>query len=115
MHKRPRTLHRNLIAARRRVRELAMIGRALASTDHPVMAHIIPMRQCNLSCKYCNEYDKVSKPVPLDVMKRRIDHLAKLGTNIVTISGGEPLLHPDLDEIIRHMRRYPIIAGMITN
>ncbi len=115
MPKRPQTIHRTLIAARRRVRELAMIGRALASTDHPVMAHIIPMRQCNLACKYCNEYDKVSKPVPLETMKRRIDHLAKLGTNIVTISGGEPLLHPDLDEIIRHMRHYPIIAGMITN
>jgi MoaA/NifB/PqqE/SkfB family radical SAM enzyme len=73
------------------------------------------MRQCNLSCKYCNEYDKVSKPVPLETIKHRIDLLAKLGTNIVTISGGEPLLHPDLDEIIRHMRKYPIIAGMITN
>ena len=79
------------------------------------MAHIIPMRQCNLACKYCNEYDKVSKPVPLETMKHRIDLLARLGTNIVTISGGEPLLHPDLDEIIRHMRKYPIIAGMITN
>jgi MoaA/NifB/PqqE/SkfB family radical SAM enzyme len=115
MPKRPQSIHRSMIAARRRLRELAMIGRALASTDHPVMAHIIPMRQCNLACKYCNEYDKVSKPVPLETMKRRIDHLAKLGTNIVTISGGEPLLHPDLDEIIRHMRKYPIIAGMITN
>jgi MoaA/NifB/PqqE/SkfB family radical SAM enzyme len=92
-----------------------MIGRALASTDHPVMAHIIPMRQCNLSCKYCNEYDKVSKPVPIETMKHRIDLLAKLGTNIVTISGGEPLLHPELDDLIRHMRKYPIIAGMITN
>jgi MoaA/NifB/PqqE/SkfB family radical SAM enzyme len=92
-----------------------MIGRALASTDHPVMAHIIPMRQCNLSCKYCNEYDKVSKPVQIETMKHRIDLLAKLGTNIVTISGGEPLLHPELDELIRHMRKYPIIAGMITN
>jgi MoaA/NifB/PqqE/SkfB family radical SAM enzyme len=115
MHKRPRSFGRNLVAARRRLRELAMIGRALASTDHPVMAHIIPMRQCNLACKYCNEYDKVSKPVPLETMKQRIDHLARLGTNIVTISGGEPLLHPELDEIIRHMRKYPIIAGMITN
>ena len=115
MRKRPHTTHRKWIAAKRRVRELAMIGRALASTDHPVMAHIIPMRQCNLSCKYCNEYDKVSKPVPLETMKRRIDLLAKLGTNIITISGGEPLLHPDLDEIIRHMRKYPVIAGMITN
>ncbi len=113
--KRSRGLHHRLVAARRRIRELAMIARALASTDHPVMAHIIPMRQCNLACKYCNEFDKVSKPVPLDVMRRRIDLLARLGTNIVTISGGEPLLHPDLDAILRHMRKYPIIAGMITN
>ena len=33
----------------------------------------------------------------------------------MTISGGEPLLHPELDDIIAHIRRYPIIAGMITN
>jgi MoaA/NifB/PqqE/SkfB family radical SAM enzyme len=48
-------------------------------------------------------------------MKRRIDDLARLGTSIVTLSGGEPLLHPDLDEIIAHLRTYPIIVGMITN
>jgi len=64
---------------------------------------------------YCNEYDKTSDPVPLEVMKQRIDDLARLGTSIVTISGGEPLLHPQLDEIIARMRLYPIIAGMITN
>ena len=49
-------------------------------------------------------------------MKRRIDHLARLGTTIVTISGGEPLLHPELDEIIApHPHAPAIIAGMITN
>ncbi len=92
-----------------------MIAKGLVSTDHPIMAHIIPIRRCNLSCEYCNEYDDFSKPVPLDTMKRRIDHLARLGTSIVTISGGEPLLHPELDEIIAHMREYPILAGLITN
>ena len=81
-----------------------MIAKGLVSTDHPVMAHIIPMRRCNLSCAYCNEYDDFSKPVPLDVMQERVDHLARLGTTIVTISGGEPLLHPDLDELIGHIR-----------
>ena len=30
---------------------------ALADQKHPVLAHIIPMRRCNLSCTYCNEYD----------------------------------------------------------
>jgi len=109
------TWHRRKIAIARRMRELAMITKGLASTDHPILAHIIPIRRCNLSCTYCNEYDDFSKPVPLDTMKSRIDALANLGTTIVTMSGGEPLLHPDLDQIVAHIRRRGIIAGMITN
>jgi MoaA/NifB/PqqE/SkfB family radical SAM enzyme len=92
-----------------------MIFKGLLSTDHPVMAHIIPMRRCNLSCTYCNEFDDFSKPVPLATMRERIDHLHRLGTTIVTISGGEPLLHPELDDLIRYIRGKGIIAGMITN
>ena len=90
------TLVRRVKAASRKVREIALVGHALASTRHTVMAQIVPMRRCNLSCAYCNEYDDVSKPVPLDEMVRRIDHLARLGTSIITISGGEPLPHPTL-------------------
>jgi MoaA/NifB/PqqE/SkfB family radical SAM enzyme len=92
-----------------------MVARALADTAHPVLAQIIPARFCNLSCGYCNEYDKVSEPVPLPEMLRRIDHLGRLGTAMIGISGGEPLTHPQLDEIIRRMRRTGAIAGMITN
>ena len=77
-----------------------MIAHGLMDTNHVVMAHIIPMRRCNLACAYCNEYDAVSKPVPLETMFQRLDQLARLGTAIVTISGGEPILHPELDEII---------------
>ncbi len=109
------TLRRRIKAAVRRVRELASIGYALASTSHPYMAHIVPMRRCNLSCTYCNEFDEVSDPVPLPEMLARIDHLARLGTSVVTISGGEPLLHPDLDAIIARIRHHGRIAGMITN
>ncbi len=115
MSKRKVGLRRRFIGYHRRVRELAMITKGLLSTEHPVMAHIIPMRRCNLSCTYCNEYDNFSKPVPLDTMKERIDQLHKLGTTIVTISGGEPLLHPELDDLIRYIRSKGIITGMITN
>jgi MoaA/NifB/PqqE/SkfB family radical SAM enzyme len=103
------------IAAKRKAREYAMVVRSLADTSHPVLAQIIPARFCNLSCGYCNEYDKVSEPVPLDEMLRRIDHLGRLGTAMIGLSGGEPLTHPDLDEIIRRMRKTGAIAGMITN
>jgi MoaA/NifB/PqqE/SkfB family radical SAM enzyme len=99
----------------RRLREFRMIAKGLVSTDHPVLAHIIPMRRCNLACAYCNEYDDFSKPVPLDVMYRRLDKLAALGTTIVTISGGEPLLHPELDKLIARVRHHGMISGMITN
>ena len=108
-------MHGRTIAAKRRVRELMMIAKGLVSSDHPVMAHIIPIRRCNLACKYCNEFDDFSKPIALETMKSRIDHLAWLGTTIITLSGGEPLLHPDLDDIIAHIRTYPIIVGLITN
>src|SRR6202047_3572219 len=100
---------------RTRARELKMIAKALVSTKHPVLVHIIPMRRCNLDCGYCNEYDDVSKPVPLEEMKRRLDLLADMGTSMITISGGEPLMHPELEEVIRHMRTRGIYAGMITN
>jgi MoaA/NifB/PqqE/SkfB family radical SAM enzyme len=106
---------KNLRFYQRRLRQARMVARALQSKHHPVLAHIIPMRRCNLACAYCNEYDKVSDPVSTEEMVHRIDLLARLGTQIITISGGEPLLHPDLDEILRAIRSRKIIATIITN
>jgi MoaA/NifB/PqqE/SkfB family radical SAM enzyme len=106
---------RTLRSYRRRIRQARMVARAIKSKHHPILAHIIPMRRCNLSCAYCNEYDKVSDPVPTAEMLHRIKLLAGMGTGIITISGGEPLLHPGLDEIIRAIRRRGAIATIITN
>src|SRR5262244_1446169 len=100
---------------RLRWRELKMIFRGLTSTKHVLLAHIIPMRRCNLACAYCNEYDDFSPPIPTDEMIRRIDRLAFLKTAIVTISGGEPLMHPELEVIIQRIRHHGMIAGLITN
>ena len=110
-----RQIRRKLLGAHRAVRSWRMIAKALVSTRHPLLAHIIPIRRCNLSCTYCNEFDDFSKPVPVEEMFRRIDRLASFGTSVITISGGEPLLHPELDDIIGRIRHDGIIAGMITN
>jgi len=92
-----------------------MIARGLVSRAHPVLAHIIPVRRCNLACAYCNEYDDHSDPIHTDVMLKRVDLLADLGTAVITISGGEPLLHPELELLISRMRERRMIAGMISN
>jgi len=96
-------------------RELRMVFSGLTSTRHPLLAHIIPTRRCNLSCTYCNEYDDFSAPISSDVMLRRIDLLARLKTAVVTLSGGEPLLHPQAEAIIRRIRDHGMISGLITN
>ena len=109
------TIRRRLKGFHRNLRGARSIVKSLVSTDHPLLAHIIPIRRCNLACEYCNEYDDFSKPVPLETMFQRVDKLAALGTSVVTISGGEPLLHPELDDVIRRIRKNGMIAGMITN
>ena len=92
-----------------------MIAAAWKSSRRPILVHIIPTRRCNLSCTYCNEYDDFSKPVPTAEMLHRVDRLAELGALSVHLSGGEPLLHPDVDEIVRRIREHGMSAGVLTN
>ena len=106
---------RFLRAASRKTRAVREFVRGLLDTDHPVLVHIVPVRRCNIDCGYCNEYDKVSQPVPIDRLERWVDKLAELGTSVVACSGGEPLLHPQLERLVRHVRARGMIAGLITN
>lgn len=108
-------LRPKVLVLKRRIRQSQMIARALKSRRHPIEAQIIPIRRCNLSCTYCNEFDSSSEPVPTPELIHRVDLLAALGTATITISGGEPLLHPELDEIIKSIRGHGMLAGLITN
>jgi MoaA/NifB/PqqE/SkfB family radical SAM enzyme len=108
-------IRRKLRAFSFHARQARVVAKAMKWRRQPIVAHIVPIRRCNLSCTYCNEYDDFSKPVPIELMVRRVDRLAELGTSVITISGGEPLLHPDLDLIIRRIRDRGCIATLITN
>src|SRR3954447_24649987 len=99
----------------RKGRSLREFVRGVADTAHPLLVQMVPIRRCNIDCGYCNEYDKVSPPVATEAMLSRIDHLATLGTSVVAFSGGEPMLHPDLDRLIRRIRSHGMMAGLITN
>ncbi len=91
------------------------LARAIGSRYNPLLAQVVVTRRCNLSCGYCNEYDDFSPPVPLQDLLAWVDHLAALRTASITFTGGEPLLHPDLDQVIRAARRHGMIVTMITN
>ncbi len=88
---------------------------AAIDRDRPLVTHLVITRRCNLSCGYCFEYDKVSQPVPLDTLKGRIDHLARLRSVFVVLTGGESLLHPDAIELVRYAREKGITPFLNTN
>lgn len=96
-------------------REVRLVAQALKSPRHPVFAHMVVTRRCNLACTYCSEFDDFSKPVPIEEMLQRVDLLAALGTTAITLTGGETLLHPQLEDIIARIRSHGMIVVMITN
>jgi MoaA/NifB/PqqE/SkfB family radical SAM enzyme len=91
------------------------LARAAIDRDRPVIANLIVTRKCNLSCGYCFEYDKVSPPVPLDTLKERVDHIARLDAVFITLTGGESLLHPEVDQVVAHARKRGLVPFLNTN
>jgi MoaA/NifB/PqqE/SkfB family radical SAM enzyme len=94
---------------------LRFAGRAVGSRYNPLLAQVVVTRRCNLACGYCNEYDNFSPPVPLPTLLERVNKLAELKTASITFTGGEPLLHPQLDQAIAAARAHGMIVTMITN
>ena len=91
------------------------LASAALDPDRPLIANLVITRRCNLACGYCHEYDKISPPVPTAVLKERIDHLARLRAVFVTLTGGESLLHPEADELVRYVRERGMTPMLNTN
>ncbi len=70
----------------------------------PIFTQLVVIRKCNLSCTYCNEFDKDSQPVALSVLKERAKKLKDLGSFSICLTGGEPTMHPEIFELIRYCR-----------
>lgn len=68
----------------------------------PIDAQLIVTRRCNLSCRYCTEQDHFSELIPLEVLKVRIDALHRLHVANIELLGGEPLLHPQIAEVVAY-------------
>lgn len=105
----PRTLRQALFV---------LTGAKRLVDSRPVQAQIVVTYDCNLTCRYCHEYATGAPIVPFDAIARRIDKLAALGAFTYDVLGGEPLLHPDIVAIVRHIkrqRRGVTFATLITN
>ena len=75
-------------------------------------------RRCNLRCRHCYSAS-TDKPAPDeltgDEARAMIDDLGRFGVPVLLFSGGEPLMRPDLMELIRHARKAGIRPVLSTN
>ena len=103
----------------RLVKILGYSGRMLkgALRDEPllVIAKIMPTFRCNLRCTYCNLPNLKTPELATEQWLAVIDQLADLGCRRVAISGGEPLVRPDVGEIIARVREQGMSCTMTSN
>ena len=58
---------------------------------------------CNSKCSYCTICDMPIDNTPINELLMAVDQLADIGVFNMGIAGGEPLLHPDLPQLIQHI------------
>ncbi len=83
----------------------------------PVMFHMSPCNPCNLTCSFCCFANRAMKEMlTVEQMKSAIDQFHALGaTGMEFTGGGEPTLHPQLDEVIEYAYNKGLKIGICTN
>ena len=83
----------------------------------PIHAQIIPTNQCNLHCSFCSYSDRdKTKSLSLNQVKWILDVLHQRKSESLTwTGGGEPLLHKDLNEMLRYSQKKGFKSGLVSN
>ena len=82
----------------------------------PLLVELEPLFQCNLACAGCGKIQH-----PEHVLRRRmsveqaIGAIEECGAPMVSIAGGEPLIHPEIDEIARQLVNRKRFVYLCTN
>lgn len=69
----------------------------------PLLLLLEPSQRCNARCGFCYHWREKNHPeLTLSETTRVLDEAWEMGARFLYLSGGEPLLHPELSEILRH-------------
>ena len=104
------------------LRQSARIGAYLMSQrlrrrdKFPLLVELEPLFQCNLECAGCGKIQhpehELRRRMPVD---QAIGAIEECGAPMVSIAGGEPLIHPDIDEIVRRLIARKKFVYLCTN
>ena len=81
----------------------------------PIAARINLTNKCTQKCKYCNLWKKPSKEMTTNQVKSLVLQLSKMGTKMISFSGGEPLLRNDIGQILSYCKKLDISTNINTS
>ncbi len=81
----------------------------------PVLCNYYLTYRCNAKCSFCDIWEKPSPMIDLATAQRNLDDLKRLGVRIIDFTGGEPLLHPNLDQLLRLARDQGFLTTVTSN
>lgn len=82
---------------------------------HPVLCNYYVTYRCNASCSFCDIWEKPSPYVTLEQAERNFRDLKKLGVSVIDFTGGEPLLHRQLPQLLAMAKSMGFITTVTTN
>ncbi len=93
-----------------------MKQKALRRDKFPLLVELEPLFACNLKCSGCG---KIAQPASLLKQRMPVEQavgaIEESGAPMVSIAGGEPLMHPQIDEIVRQLLAKGKIVFLCTN
>jgi MoaA/NifB/PqqE/SkfB family radical SAM enzyme len=99
-------------------KRFVLTGAKRVVDSRPMYAQVFVTDDCNLTCSYCDEYTPGAPIIPLETMTARIDKLDDLGVLVYDFLGGETMMHPQIAELVAHVkskRGGSNLATIITN
>lgn len=83
--------------------------------SHPVLCNYYVTYRCNARCSFCDIWERPSPYVSLDNAAANLRDLKRMGVKVIDFTGGEPLLHRQIDELLQMARSMGFITTLTTN
>lgn len=83
--------------------------------SNPVLCNYYLTYRCNATCGFCDIWERPSPYVTLENFGQNVRDLKALGVKVIDFTGGEPLLHRQLDQLLREAKNQGMITTVTTN
>lgn len=83
--------------------------------SHPILCNYYVTYRCNASCGFCDIWEKPSPYIDPADFERNLKDLKRLGVKVIDFTGGEPLLHREIEYMLKRAKKERFITTLTTN